>query len=52
MIEVLVIVGVVDGSGNYEKVGGGAGEGAAPPPQCKSSIDSAIPLLGNTLPAS
>ena len=41
VIEVLEIVGVVD-SGNYlRKTGGGAGEGAAPPPQCKSNIDSA-----------
>ena len=37
VLEVLEIVGVVNGSGNYfKKAGGGAGEGAAPPPQCKS----------------
>ena len=39
VIEVLEIVGVVDGSGNYKK--SGAGEGAAPPLQCKSNIDCA-----------
>ena len=48
VLEVLVIAGVV---ATIKKAGGGA-ERAAPPPQCKSSIDSAIPLLGNTLPAS
>ena len=35
--------------GTTKKAGGGAGEGAAPPQQSKSSMDSAIPLLGNTL---
>ena len=45
MIEALEIVGVVDGSGNYKQnKAGGGGEGAAPPPQCKSNIDSAGPL--------
>ena len=33
---------MVDGSGNYlKKAGGGEGEGAVPPPQCNSNIDSA-----------
>ena len=41
MIEALEIVGAVDGSGNLKKRKRDVGEGAAPPPQCKSNIGSA-----------
>ena len=47
MIEVVIIVGVDGVVATIKKAGGGAGEAAAPPPQCKSSIDSAIRLLGD-----
>ena len=46
VLEVLVIAGVV---ATIKKAGGGVGEGAAPPPRCESSMDSAILLLGNTI---